>query len=564
MICPHCGADIPDDSRFCLNCGKPIEHTLVHKHAEGTQSKRGEKASHEGRQESENNQESDNHVEPNFKVAITPTETVASPAGQARDSDPESPTLQKVEKAQKAEAGNETGAMEAVQESQQGETSEQNNKEQTNEKIEKTQHSKWLLVLISVVVPPVGIILLWRWRRNDSRLKKTLLTVLLCFLTICYGAGIQSSMEAAKHAAEINQEIASFSNLDATFEEYGVRVKYPGSWDELSKDESSYFPGDGKFAFYPDTKKALGFRFNNTGVDNCNLSYKSGFDNWSDGLIESYKAFGIEIDDDSAETQVLSNAMMRQVSYTDSTNTGTIIIYSDSAGNANQLFVYANKDLAGSGTRAMDVVNNIVSSIEFTASDYESDPTYDPIVSIEASYTGDTEEGTILDRSNTGITVMGTYADGKTEKLSSNQWKINTPQTLQAGQVSTVTIMADEATTDLTVQCTTMTEDQYKESCETISYDELLRNPDNYKGKDIKLRGKVFQSVSGMLLANVTQGSYGLWDDVTMIYWRGSPNVIEDDIATFWGTYAGTYTYTTALGASKTVPLLSAKYVAVE
>lgn len=186
------------------------------------------------------------------------------------------------------------------------------------------------------------------------------------------------------------------------------------------------------------------------------------------------------------------------------------------------------------------------------------------ITSISADYSGSTDEGTVLNRTNAGITVTATYNDGSTSRLSSSQWSVSEPQTLQAGQTSTITIKAGDATTDLSVQCTSLTEDQFKASCEDISYDELLRNPDNYTGHDIHLRGKVFQSVSGTILMEVTQGKYGLWDDITMAYWTGSPNVIEDDIVSMWGTYAGTYTYTTAIGAQKTVPLLYARYVTVE
>lgn len=186
------------------------------------------------------------------------------------------------------------------------------------------------------------------------------------------------------------------------------------------------------------------------------------------------------------------------------------------------------------------------------------------IASIRADYSGNTDEGTVLNRTNTGITVTATYDDGSTSRLSSSQWSVNEPKTLQAGQTSTVTIKAGDATTDLSVQCTSLTEDQFKASCEDISYDELLRNPDNYTGHNIHLRGKVFQSVSGTILMNVTQGKYGIWDDITMAYWTGSPNVIENDIVSMWGTYAGTYTYTTTMGAQKTVPLLYARYVTVE
>jgi hypothetical protein len=62
----------------------------------------------------------------------------------------------------------------------------------------------------------------------------------------------------------------------------------------------------------------------------------------------------------------------------------------------------------------------------------------------------------------------------------------------------------------------------------------------------------------------VTQGNYGIWDDVVMVsyqYAAGESRFLEKDIVNFYGTCAGLYSYTSVMGSTITVPSCIAKYV---
>lgn len=187
------------------------------------------------------------------------------------------------------------------------------------------------------------------------------------------------------------------------------------------------------------------------------------------------------------------------------------------------------------------------------------------IQSISATYSGSTEEGTVLDNSNDGISVIASYDDGNTENI--DNFNISSPATLTAGQSSTVTIDYSGFTCDLTVTCTTLTEDQYKAQCQDISYDELARNPDTYEGQYVKFTGEVIQVQEGILNVfriNVTEDEYGFWDDTVLVYYMygdGESRILEDDIVTFYGKYNGLETYESILGQSITIPSVGASYI---
>ena len=110
----------------------------------------------------------------------------------------------------------------------------------------------------------------------------------------------------------------------------------------------------------------------------------------------------------------------------------------------------------------------------------------------------------------------------------------------------------------------------FKASCQAYSYDEISRNPDNYKGKPAVFRGKVAQVVESSysssidLRVDVTEGSYGWWDDTIYVSYtlpEGSSRILEDDIITIYGTLDGLYSYTAVLGNTITLPKLDAKYI---
>ncbi len=186
------------------------------------------------------------------------------------------------------------------------------------------------------------------------------------------------------------------------------------------------------------------------------------------------------------------------------------------------------------------------------------------ISSIGADYSGNTEAGTVLDANNKGIIITANYGDGDSEKVTG--WTIAEPQTLAAGQSSTVTIEYKGKTCDLTVDCTTVDEASYKESCETIAYEELARNPDTYKWKKLVMTGKVIQVLedNNSKSINLRIATKGDYDDVVLVtyeYKEGESRILEDDNITIWGLYGGTYTYESVLGGDITVPYMMAEYL---
>lgn len=114
-------------------------------------------------------------------------------------------------------------------------------------------------------------------------------------------------------------------------------------------------------------------------------------------------------------------------------------------------------------------------------------------------------------------------------------------------------------------------------SCETIDYKTLSRNPDKYKGDKYKFTGQVIQVLdsdslfdnSTTLRINVTpeenefaEGGY-LWSDTilaTVVIPDGADRILEDDIVDIYGTCEGLYTYETVLGDKKSLPLIDIRY----
>lgn len=115
-------------------------------------------------------------------------------------------------------------------------------------------------------------------------------------------------------------------------------------------------------------------------------------------------------------------------------------------------------------------------------------------------------------------------------------------------------------------------EKEFKADCKTYTYKELARNPDKIEGKKVKLTGEVVQTLYGSgsvdLRVNITKkGTYSTYytDTIYVVYYPkdGEDKILEDDIITIWGTSKGDYTYTSTIGASVTLPLISAEYVSI-
>ncbi len=114
-----------------------------------------------------------------------------------------------------------------------------------------------------------------------------------------------------------------------------------------------------------------------------------------------------------------------------------------------------------------------------------------------------------------------------------------------------------------------ISEDEYKAACETISYNDLSRNPNNYINQNVMFTGKVVQVQENgtyvMLRIDVTKGQYGIWTDTCYVdYKRKDTNesrILENDIVTFYGTVKGIKNYTAVLGNQISIPHIVAEYI---
>lgn len=199
--------------------------------------------------------------------------------------------------------------------------------------------------------------------------------------------------------------------------------------------------------------------------------------------------------------------------------------------------------------------------------DTETDTTEKNLVveSISAVYDGSTEAGTLIN-DDSNFTVTAKYDDETSKKVDG--WSIVEPTTLAAGQSVTVTVKYEDKTTDVVITCTTIDEATFKASCQSIPYDELARNGDNYKYTPITFRGEIIQVMEGngftSYRINVTKGSYDIWEDTMYVQYtlkEGQSRFLEDDIVTVYGTCMGLYSYETVLGSNVTIPSAVAEYM---
>ena len=114
-------------------------------------------------------------------------------------------------------------------------------------------------------------------------------------------------------------------------------------------------------------------------------------------------------------------------------------------------------------------------------------------------------------------------------------------------------------------------EDNFKQQCESYTYREMFRNPENYKGKKVKITGEVIQVIDDddyfQLRVNMTKNEYDYYEDTIFVQLEKAKfdgRVLEGDIISFYGINQGTITYQTVMGNETTIPAISAYYAELE
>lgn len=106
---------------------------------------------------------------------------------------------------------------------------------------------------------------------------------------------------------------------------------------------------------------------------------------------------------------------------------------------------------------------------------------------------------------------------------------------------------------------------EFKDSCNAYTYEQLARNPAEMIGTRVKLVGEVIQTIYDgnivQLRVNITKENGYYSDTVYVRCIIEGDRILEDDIITIYGTAMGEVSYTSILGAEITLPYIEAEYV---
>lgn len=94
-----------------------------------------------------------------------------------------------------------------------------------------------------------------------------------------------------------------------------------------------------------------------------------------------------------------------------------------------------------------------------------------------------------------------------------------------------------------------------------ITFDDISRSPEKYKGKKVKFSGNVLQVVDGTLSNNLRMSTSGNYDDVILVEYKTSLidfRLLDNDKITIYGTFSNLQSYTAVMGNTVTVPLVKA------
>ncbi len=131
------------------------------------------------------------------------------------------------------------------------------------------------------------------------------------------------------------------------------------------------------------------------------------------------------------------------------------------------------------------------------------------------------------------------------------------------------TALTTDVNGDAVINGEVISQKDFKKSCSEVAYEDLARNPDNYKGQNLMFTGEVIQceqsyGTSYYARVNVTLNEFDYYEDtiyVTFEIPEGTDKILEEDIVKLYGVCQGAETYTSIFGEEITIPSLEAIYV---
>lgn len=141
-----------------------------------------------------------------------------------------------------------------------------------------------------------------------------------------------------------------------------------------------------------------------------------------------------------------------------------------------------------------------------------------------------------------------------------------------AGDEAATQNEVDEASLALTTASDKLEIDFDADDYQTVKWEKLARYPEKYENKPVALKGEVFQYEDGILdeegteYAQVLVSSVDDYSDNTLLtipLERLDGRLLEGDVVTAYGRYAGLYSYETVLGAQASVPNIIVYHIEV-
>lgn len=99
-----------------------------------------------------------------------------------------------------------------------------------------------------------------------------------------------------------------------------------------------------------------------------------------------------------------------------------------------------------------------------------------------------------------------------------------------------------------------------------ITYDQLARTPDDFKGKKAKFSGEVIQVIEDNGETDLRIAVNGNYDTVLLVAYDpkiSSTRILENDNVTVKGVSEGIYTYDSTLGGKISVPFMEVKEITI-
>ena len=162
-----------------------------------------------------------------------------------------------------------------------------------------------------------------------------------------------------------------------------------------------------------------------------------------------------------------------------------------------------------------------------------------------------------------------TTTDNETVEVSSEVEESNQEESPEAKEEESLAKEKEEE--ERLAQEAIEAEEEWQEELDNartdVTYDNLMRTPDDYFGQVVQLSGTVIQTING---DGIVQQRVALNDDYDQIvlieYPEELPEVrlLDDDYVTFTGVSFGTIEYETVLGATLEIPSIIVERINIE